>query len=116
MAYEDQAMTTDDPLKLSNNTEWWAESPWIDGWQQGNLNTGATPVSFTKGTWDKSLSFLTKDSPGQRLTALRGVSLAYKSDSENETSLNAEIATPKTLWQDYSDINTVPGSMRLNSL
>jgi len=113
MGYEDQAMTTNDPLRLSNSTEWWAESPWIDGWQQGNLNAGANPVSFTQGMWDKSLSFFTKDSSGQRLTALRGVSLSYKNDSENETDLNAEIATPKTLWQDYSDINTVPGSIRL---
>lgn len=113
MAYQDQAMTTNDPLKLSNNSQWWAESPWIDGWAQGNFNAGTTPVSFTKGAWDKSLAFLTQDSPGQRLTALRGVSLAYKNDNENETDLNAEIATPKTLWQNYSDINAVPGSIRL---
>lgn len=113
MGYEDQAMTTNDPLRLSNSTEWWAESPWIDGWQQGNLNTGATPVSFNKGMWDKSLPFFTMDSPGQRLTALRGVSLAYKNDSENQTSLNAEIASPKTLWQNYGDYSTIPGSVRL---
>jgi hypothetical protein len=111
MAYEDQAMTTDDPLKLSNNTEWWAESPWIDGWAQGNYNSG--DGFFTKGQWDKSLSFLTRDSTGLRLTALRGASLSYDSHNENETTLNAEIASPKTLWQDYGDYSTVAGSARL---
>ena len=111
MGFEDQALTTDDPLKLSNNREWWAESPWIDGWQQGNLNTGAVPVSFTKGQWDKTLSFFTKDSDGQRLTALRGALLDFT--PTDETSLKAEIASPKTLWQDYGDITTVPASVRL---
>lgn len=111
IGYEDQALTTDDPLRLSNNMEWWAESPWIDGWQQGNLNTGATPVDFTKGQWDRTLSFFTQDSDGQRLTALRGVSLAWKPG--DETSLNATLATPKTLWQNYGDITAVPASARL---
>ena len=111
MGYEDQALTTDDPLKLSNNMEWWAESPWIDGWQQGNLNTGATPVSFYKGQWDKSLSYYTKDSDGQRLTALRGVSLQAK--PTDETSLDATIAIPKTLWQNYDNMTALAGAARL---
>ncbi len=111
MAYEDQALTTDDPLRLSNNMEWWAESPWIDGWQQGNLNTGASPVNFTKGQWDKSLSYYTKDSDGQRLTALRGVSLQAK--PTDETSLDATIATPKTLWENYDNMTALAGAARL---
>ncbi len=111
MGFEDQALSTDDPLKLSNSTEWWAESPWLDGWQQGNLNTGLTPVSFTKGQWDKSLSFFTKDSDGVRLTALRGVSLDWKPG--DETSWDTTIASPKTLWQDYGDITALAGSSRL---
>jgi hypothetical protein len=111
MGYEDQALTTDDPLHLSNNKEWWAESPWIDGWLPGNLNTGANPVSFYKGQWDKTLSFFTRDSDGQRLTALRGVSLdALPTD---ETSLQATVATPKTLWQNYDDMTALAGSARL---
>jgi len=111
IGYEDQALTSDDPLKLSNNMIWWEQSPWINGWQQGNLNTGATPVDFTKGQWDRTLSFFTKDSDGQRLTALRGVSLDWKPG--DETFLKATFATPKTLWQDYGDITAVPGSARL---
>ena len=111
MGYENQALTTDDPLHLSNNKEWWAESPWIDGWQPGNLNTGANPQSFYKGQWDKTLSFFTRDSDGQRLTALRGVSL--QATPTDESSLDATIATPKTLWQNYDDMSSLAGSARL---
>ncbi len=111
MGYEDQALNSDDPLKLSNNKIWWEQSPWINGWQGGTLNSGAAPVDFTKGQWDRTLSFFTRDSDGQRLTALRGVSLDWKPG--DETSLNATIASPKTLWQDYGDIVAVPASVRL---
>ena len=111
MGFENQALTSDDPLKLSNNREWWEESPWINGWQQGTLNTGSNPVDFTKGQWDRTLSFFTKDSDGQRLTALRGVSLDLT--PTDESSLQATIATPKTLWQDYDTVTALPGSARL---
>jgi hypothetical protein len=112
MGYEDQALTTDDPLRLSNNREWWAESPWIDGWQPGNLNTnvGGGPT-FLRGQWDKTLSFFTRDSDGLRLTALRGVSL--DANPTDETSWKTTIASPKTLWQDYGDISTLAASSRL---
>ncbi|MBF0511906.1 MAG: hypothetical protein HQL13_06225, partial [Candidatus Omnitrophica bacterium] len=108
---ENQALTTDDPLKLSNNKEWWAESPWIDSWAGGNINSGASPVSFSPGYWDKSLSFYTKDVDGQRITALRGVSMTWT--PTDQTAINAEVATPKTLWQEYGDLQSVPGSMRI---
>ncbi len=111
MGYEDQALTTDDPLRLSNNMQWWAESPWIDGWQQGNFNAGARPVSFYKGQWDKTLAYFTKDSDGQRLTSLRGVSLQAK--PTDETTLDATIAIPKTIWQNYDDMSALAGAARL---
>jgi hypothetical protein len=112
MGYEDQALTSDDPLKLSNNKMWWEESPWINSWQQGTLNVGGNPVDFTKGQWDRSLSFFTKDSDGQRLTALRGVALDVR--PTDETSIKATVAAPKTLWQDYGDpITALPASVRI---
>lgn len=114
IAYEDQALTTDDPLKLSNNREWWEQSPWTNSWQQGTLNSGASPVDFTKGQWDDTLSFFTKDSDGQRLTALRGVSLDMAPG--DETSLKATIASPKTLWQDYGVFTALPASARLKQM
>ena len=111
MGYENQALTTDDPLKLSNNMEWWAESPWIDGWQQGNFNAGVPPVTYTKGYWDKSLASLAQDGDGQHLTALRGVAL--QANPTDKTSLDATIATPKTPWQDYDQMSTLDGAARL---
>ncbi|MBI4309632.1 MAG: hypothetical protein HY591_04805 [Candidatus Omnitrophica bacterium] len=111
IGYEDQALTTDDPLRLSNNRAWWEESPWIRDWTQGTLNTGANPLDFTKGQWDRSLAFFTRDSDGQRLTALRGVSVDM--NPVGETSLKAAIASPKTLWQEYREVTAVPASMRV---
>ena len=111
MAYQDQAMTTDEPLRLSNNRTWWEESPWIDDWRPGQVNVGNTPVDFTKGWWDKDLAFATSDSDVQRLTALRGVSIDMT--PAEDTTLQATLATPKTLWQEYSEVTAVPGSARL---
>jgi hypothetical protein len=68
-------------------------------------------VSFYKGQWDKTLSFFTRDSDGQRLTALRGVTL--NAEPTDETSLDATVATPKTLWQNYDDMSALAGSARL---
>ncbi len=109
MAYENQALTTDDPLKLSNNRSYWEESPWLRSWQPGNFNDLAG--SYTKGYWDRSLSFGTRDSSGQRLTALRGAKFAF--NPEPDTSLDFVIASPKTLWQNYSDFDTLAASARL---
>ncbi len=111
MAYQDQALTSDDPLKLSNNKMWWEESPWLRDWRQGTFNSLATPVDYTKGQWDRTLSFGSRDSDGLRLTALRGVSLDVNPDGE--TTLQATVATPKTLWQDYNEITAVPASVRV---
>ncbi|MFH0753451.1 MAG: hypothetical protein V2A70_02655 [Candidatus Omnitrophota bacterium] len=111
MAYEDQALTTDDPLHLSNNKSWWEESPWIDDWSPGHLDTTPVPEDYFKGSWDRSLAFMTRDSDGTRLTALRGVSLSVQ--PSEETTLLATVATPKTLWQEYNEVTAVPGSLRV---
>ena len=111
IAYENQALTFDDPLKLSNNRIWWEDSPWLHGWKHGNFNSGATPVDFTKGYWDNSLSFFTRDSEGQRLTALRGFSFQF--NPLEETSIQTSVASPKTLWQDYSEIDNFLSATRI---
>ena len=117
MAYDNQALTSDDPLHLSNNKSYWEDSPWLRDWTQGNYNQYAakpdlTPQpSFTKGYWDRSLANYSRDSEGQWLTALRGVALDMKTNDEG--TLKAVVATPKTLWQDYGDVTAIPGSIRL---
>ncbi len=106
MAYENQALTSDDPLKLSNNKQYWEESPWLRDWSAGHINT----TDFMKGRWDRSFSFNSKDSGGQHLTALRGASFDLK--PTDQTTIEGVIATPKTIWQEYGEVTAVPASIR----
>jgi len=111
IAYQNQALSSDDPLGITNHHKWWENSLWLRSYQPGNLNTGTTPVDFTKGYYDNSLAFLSKDGSGTYLTALRGVSLS--SQLTETTSLSATIATPKTVWQDYGDVDNIISAVRL---
>ncbi|MDD3984014.1 MAG: tetratricopeptide repeat protein [Candidatus Omnitrophica bacterium] len=111
LAYQDQALTSDDPLQLSNHHIWWEASPWISRWQPGNLNSGASPVDFTKGYWDNSLASYTRDSNGSPLTGLRGFSFTHQ-DPE-ATSIALTMASPKDLWQEYSEADNVSSALRL---
>jgi hypothetical protein len=111
IAYGDMALTSNDPLRVSNNHTYWEESPWLQDWRPGHFNSGAG--DFFKGEWDDALAFFTRDSDGIRLTALRGIALDYvPSDS---TSVAAVIASPKDLWQDYERVRAVPASVRVKS-
>ncbi|MFH0877481.1 MAG: hypothetical protein V1863_04580 [Candidatus Omnitrophota bacterium] len=110
IAYQDQALTTDDPLGISNRHTWWEESPWLAEWEPGHLNPGAAPDDFTKGYWDDSLAFFTRDSDNLRLTALRGFAYAYDGV---DTKFQTTVASPKNLWQDYDEFNTYATASRL---
>ncbi len=110
IAYQDQAMGTDDPLRLSDNHTWWEESPWLAEWRPGNLNTGAVPDDFAKGYWNDALAFFTRDSDGLRLTALRGARFTY---DDGDTKVDASVASPKDLWQDYGDFKTYAEALRV---
>lgn len=111
IAYENQALTFDDPLGLSNNRTWWEDSPWLHKWQPGNYNSGVATPDFTRGYWDNTLSFFTRDSEGQRLTALRGFNFEF--DPSEKTYLATSIATPKDLWQDYSEVDNLLSAIRI---
>jgi len=106
---EDKALSSDDPLRLSNNRTWWEESPWLANWKPGHINEGATPDDFTKGEWNDDLAFATRDSEGNRLTALRGVSASF---NKEDTEILTTIASPKTLWQDYDVFDALATSVR----
>lgn len=112
-ALQSKAYTSDDIIGLSNHKIYWEESPWLDSWAPGHLNTGAAPNDFYKGYWDDSLSSLARDSSGIYLTNLRGAAFSFDSDS---TSLDITFASPKTLWQDYEDFDTYAGVVRLKHL
>jgi tetratricopeptide (TPR) repeat protein len=109
IAYENQALTFDDPMRLSNNRIWWEDSPWLHRWKPGLYNSG--PSDFTKGYWDNTYSFFARDSEGQRLTSLRGFSFEF--NPQAETSFVTSIATPKDPWQEYSDVDNFLSASRL---
>jgi len=109
LGLEDQALTSDDLLRLSNNHIFWEESPWLWSWKRGNFNSG--PADFTKGFWDDSLAFFTRDSDGTRLTFLRGLSFEFS--PQEETSFSSTFASPLTLWQDYDYFDSLSSANRL---
>ncbi len=109
-ALEDQALSSDDPLGLSNHHIYWESSPWLDEWIPGHVNTGATPNDFWRGRWSNDLAFFTRDSNLKRLTALRGAS--FKGNLSESTELTTMVASPKTLWQDYGTIRALAGALR----
>lgn len=111
---EYEALTTDDPLRISNNHVYWEESPWLDEYEPSMAfapDSGLNPLK--KGRWIRRLSFFTKDSSDDyphRLTFLRGVS--FKS-SQGISSLEAAVATPMSLWDEYERSNSLSGALRL---
>jgi len=111
MAYQDQAYSSDDPLNISNHGIWWKDSKWLRMYTPGVYHSGNTPADFTKGSWDDSLSFISKDSTGKYLTALRGFSFSFQPGEE--TVFDTTVATPKHLWQDYDVVDNVISASRL---
>jgi hypothetical protein len=69
------------------------------------------PSNFTKGYWDDSLSFISKDSTGKYLTALRGFSFSFQ--PQEATVFDTTVATPKHLWQDYGVVDNAISASRL---
>ncbi|MFH1442165.1 MAG: hypothetical protein ABIH18_09030 [Candidatus Omnitrophota bacterium] len=111
LAYENQALTFDDPLQLSNKHIWWEDSPWIHRWKPGNRNTANVPVDFTKGYWDNSLSFAVRDSESQRLVGLRGFSFDFA--LPEGTEFLTSVVAPKDPWQDYGQVDNFLSASRL---
>jgi len=110
MANQDQALTSDDPMRLSNNKVWWEESPWLDSYDPSKIfNRTDNPVK--QGQWIRSLSFVAKDSDYERLTFLRGASVSANYD--NGLSIESTIAAPRNLWDFYEEVSSVPGAIRI---
>jgi hypothetical protein len=107
---ENQALSSDDPLGLSNHHVYWEPSPWLDDWIPGHYNSNIGALDFWRGNWSDTLSFFTRDSDLKRLTALRGIS--FQGNLSEGTELSATIATPKGLWQDYETITSIPAAIR----
>jgi hypothetical protein len=109
LGYQDQAYNSDDPLNISNHGIWWKDSKWLRSYTPGQAHSSG--VGFTKGRWDDSLSFISKDSTGKYLTALRGFSFSFK--PQEATTFDTTVATPKHLWQDYGVVDNLISATRL---
>ncbi len=108
LADERQALTTDDPLGLSNHKDYWQQSPWL--YQYVPIQYFADG-SVKRGYYSDALSFLARDSEGNRLVLLRGASLKATWD---KTYFAGTVAAPFTPWdEDFFQANNVPGAFRL---
>jgi len=111
MADQAQALTSDDPLRLSNNHVYWEESPWLDEYEPSRIfypDSGLKPIK--QGRWIRRLSFFAKDSEQDRLTFLRGASL--NGDIFSSSRYNMTAATPMSLWDDYENVTSIPVALR----
>lgn len=110
LADQSQALTSDDPLGLSNHKDYWQQSPWLYNY---------VPIQFfsdgsvKRGYYSDSLSFLATDSEGNRLVLLKGVS--FEANIEDKaTYIAATIASPYSPWDEhYLDNNNIPGAIRI---
>ena len=114
MADQAHALTSDDPLRLSNNHVYWEESPWLDEYEPSRIfypDSGLRPVK--QGRWIRRLSFFAKNSDYERLTFLRGVSL--NGDVFSGSKYNMTVAVPMSLWDDYENVTSIPLAFRTKS-
>ncbi|MFH1868044.1 MAG: hypothetical protein ABH843_03635 [Candidatus Omnitrophota bacterium] len=122
MASQDEALTSDDPMRLSNNKIWWEESPWLDQYEPSRVferagvtgpgDYGRTREPVKEGRWVRRLSFVAKDSDDQFLTFLRGVS--FNADF-NGTTIDAVAAAPRNLWDSYDQATSLPAALRVKT-
>ncbi|MBI4352516.1 MAG: hypothetical protein HY593_01190, partial [Candidatus Omnitrophica bacterium] len=94
LADENQALTTDDPLELSNHKQYWQQSPWLHQYKPIQFFTDR---SIKRGYYSDALSFLARDSQGNRLVLLRGASFEGNFD---KTYLVSTVAAPFTPWDE----------------
>jgi|GEM_PF-1087539 len=108
LADERQALTTDDPLELSNHRDYWQQSPWLYQYVPPQFFSDG---SMKRGYYSDSLSFMARDSDGNRLVLLRGASVEA---DLGDTYLVGTIAAPFTPWDpDFFEYNNIPGAFRV---
>jgi len=123
MSNQDEALTSDDPMRLSNNKVYWEESPWLDRYDHSKVfqRTGVSSLSgyngtrepTKKGQWLSNLSFMARDSNGERLTFLRGASL--EANFDNGGMIHMVGAAPRNLWDTYEQATSVPAAVRVKA-
>jgi hypothetical protein len=112
MAGQEEALTSDDPMRLSNNKVWWEESPWLDRYDASRaFDRSGNPIK--KGQWVRNLSFAARDSEDNRLTFLRGAS--FNADFNNGASIRATAAAPRNLWDNYEQASSIPAALQMRT-
>ena len=112
MAGQEEALTSDDPMRLSNNKIWWEESAWLDRYDESRVfSRSENPLK--KGQWVRNLSFMARDSEDTRLTFLRGAS--FNAEFPSGTSVKMVAATPRSLWDTYEQASSIPAAFELRS-
>jgi hypothetical protein len=112
MAGQEEALTSSDPMRLSNNKVWWEESPWLDRYDASRVFSRAgNPVK--KGQWASDLSYMARDSDDQRLTFLRGAS--FDAGFSNGTTVKGVIASPRNLWDTYDQASSIPAALEIRT-
>ncbi len=107
LASQDQALTTDDPLMLSNRHDWWQWSPWTHQYMPVQHFTGG---AIKRGYYSDSLPYLARDSANNELILLKGVSFEAEFDRLNVATT---WASPQTPWEEeYFTPNNVEGATR----
>ncbi len=108
LADQTQALTTDDPLGLSNHKDYWQQSPWLYQY---------IPIQFfsdhsiQRGYYSDLLSFYARDSAGNRLVLLKGASIEA---DLGKTYIASTVAAPHTPWDEkYFSADNVPGAVRI---
>jgi len=107
IADQAEALTSDDPLKLSNNHVYWAPSPWLFSFNPG-MRLAANQIDPAKWDWD--LAWFSEDSNRNYLTFLRGVTVGYKLEDIAEITVTG--ATPMSLWDYYDYADSIPLAAR----
>ncbi len=115
-----EALTSDDPMGLSNHHIYWAPSPWLYNFdfgrvyaanaQDGALNAFQSPV-IQESRWDYTLPFFTRDTNRTFLTFLRGGTLKYQHGDLAHFQITA--ASPMGLWDYYKHVDSIPIASRL---
>ncbi len=103
-----EALSSDDPLRISNNHKDWEESPWIDTYEPSRIFfRSGNPVKA--GRWVRNISAYVRDSDWNRLTYLRGMSWGL---DLGDVQGNFVFAVPMTLWDDYNDFSSAESATR----
>ncbi|MCX5665974.1 MAG: hypothetical protein NT036_02855 [Candidatus Omnitrophica bacterium] len=117
---QEEALSSDDPLGISNHHIYWAPSPWLYNFDfgrvyaanatDGNFNQFQNPV-IQESRWDNTLPFFTRDTNRTFLTFLRGGTLKYQSGDLASFQITA--ASPMGLWDYYKHVDSIPIASRL---